>query len=58
MQGKLNLKNLTAEEKEKLKEYINSVKEIKKEIGKLLEKTRANEMYEDGGDTTGKELNI
>jgi len=58
MQGKLNLKNLTAEEKEKLKEYINSAKEIKKEIGKLLEKSRTSQVYEDGGDTTGKELNI
>ena len=38
MAGKLNLERLTEEEKEKLKEYVNSVKEIKKEIGKLLKK--------------------
>ena len=58
MPGKLNLKNLTTEEKEKLKEYINSVKEINKEIGKLLEKGRAHEMQEEGGDMMNKELNI
>jgi hypothetical protein len=58
MSGKLNLKNLTTEEKEKLKGYINSVKEIKKEIGKLLEKSRAQEMQEYGGDMMNKTLNI
>lgn len=58
MPGKLNLENLTTEEKEKLKEYINSVKEIKKEIGKLLGKTKHGTVKEDGGDMMDKELNI
>jgi hypothetical protein len=34
----MKLKNLTQEEKDQLKSYINSVKEIKKEINGLLEK--------------------
>jgi len=36
--GRLNLENLTSEEKEKLKKYVASIKEIKKEIGKMLRK--------------------
>jgi hypothetical protein len=34
----MNLDNLSIEEKEKLKEYVNSIKEIKKEVNQLLEK--------------------
>ena len=35
----MNFSNLTAEEKEKLKEYAESIKAIKKEINMLLEKS-------------------
>lgn len=58
MAGKLNLERLTEEEKEKLREYVNSVKEIKKEIFKLVKKGRSHRMKEEGGDMTNKELNI
>ena len=34
----MKLKNLTQEEKEQLKAYIESIKEIKKEVSTLLEK--------------------
>ena len=34
----MNLDNLSIEEKEKLKEYVNSIKEIKKEVNELLTK--------------------
>jgi len=34
----MNLENLSLEEREKLKDYINSIKEIKKEVNELLEK--------------------
>lgn len=58
MAGKLNLENLTIEEKEKLKEYVNSIKEIKKEIGKLIKKGKAHRVEEEGGDMMNKKLNI
>lgn len=35
----MNLEILSVDERQKLKEYINSVKEIKKEIKKIIEKT-------------------
>jgi len=53
MPGKLNLENLTFEEKEKLKEYVASVKEIKKEIGKLIKKGK---IKEDEGNNMSKGL--
>lgn len=57
--SKLNLENLTIEEKEKLKEYVNSIKEIKKEIGKLIKKGGAYNMREEeGGNKSGLYLNI
>lgn len=34
----MNLDNLSIEEKEKLKEYVNSIKEIKREVNELLTK--------------------
>lgn len=37
---KYNFENLTPDEKEKLEEYITSVKEIKKEIKKLVDKAK------------------
>lgn len=58
MASKLNLENLTIEEKEKLKEYVDSIKEIKKEIGKLIKKGNISKMQEEGGDKTGLYLNI
>lgn len=60
MANKLNLERLTTEEKEKLKEYVNSVKEIKKEIVKLIEKGRVSKMEEEegGNRSTGLYLNI
>ena len=46
---------LSEDEKTQLKEYINSVKEIKKEIRGLMEKAK---MEERGGDMTGRMLNV
>lgn len=46
---KYNFENLSPDEKEKLEEYINSVKEIKKEIKKLVRKAEGKEMTEVGG---------
>ena len=58
--GRLNLKNLTYKEKEKLKEYVASIKEIKKEIGKMLRKGNpVQEEKEIGGNqSTGKTLEL
>ena len=59
--GKLNLENLSIEEKEKLKEYVNSVKEIKKEITKLIKKGRGSHKVEEeegGNKSTGLKLDI
>ncbi len=38
--SKYNLENLSEEERQKLKEYVDSIKEIKKEIGKMLNKSK------------------
>lgn len=46
---KYNFEALTPEEKEKLEEYVSSVKEIKKEIKKLLEKAKSGKVTETGG---------
>ena len=58
--GRLNLENLTSEEREKLKEYVASIKEIKKEIGKMLRKGNpVQEEKEIGGNqSTGKTLQL
>jgi hypothetical protein len=58
--GRLNLENLTIEEKEKLKEYVASIKEIKKEIGKMLHKAKSNPVQEEtgGNQSTGKTLEL
>lgn len=54
---KYNFESLTPDEKEKLKEYIDSVKEIKKEIKKLLEKAKGKNIEEEGGNmSTGLTL--
>lgn len=45
---------LTPDEKTKLKEYMDAVKEIKKEIYELLHKDKVQE----GGDMTGRILNV
>ena len=48
----MKLENLTEEEKKKLKEYIMSLKEIKKEINELLTKAGINnvaDISEEGG---------
>lgn len=42
----MNLKNLTEEKKKKLKEYIASIKEIKKAIRKIVKES---EEIEEGG---------
>lgn len=56
---KLNLENLTAEEKEQLKQYVNSIKEIKKEINELLKKGKTPKIEEEGGNkSSGLYLNI
>ena len=58
--GRLNLENLTSEEKEKLKGYVASIKEIKKEIGKMLYKGKTNPVQEEtgGNQSTGKTLQL
>lgn len=52
---KERLKALTPEEREKLKEYADAYKEIKKEIKELLNKGKVEET---GGDTTGRWLYV
>jgi len=47
--AKYNFENLSPDEQTKLKEYVESVKEIKKEIGKLVKKSNTKKMKEDGG---------
>jgi hypothetical protein len=54
-EGSHDFSRLSEDEKTQLKEYINSVKEIKKEIKGLMEKAK---MEERGGDMTGKVLNV
>ena len=44
----MKFQNLTQEEKEQLKSYVSSIKEIKKEIGMLLGKT-GHKLRETGG---------
>jgi len=50
-----NLGGLSLDEREKLREYINSVKTIKAEIKKMLSKTGS---VEESGDNTGKMLHV
>ena len=56
--GKVNLEHLTIEEKEKLKEYIDSYKEIKNEIKKMLNKGSKMVDETGGNKSTGLELNL
>lgn len=56
--GRVNLEHLTIEEKEKLKEYIDSYKEIKNEIKKMLSKGSKKVDETGGNQSTGKILNI
>jgi len=56
--GRVNLEHLTIEEKEKLKEYVDSLKEIKKEINKMLSKGSKKVDEIGGNQSTGKILNI
>jgi hypothetical protein len=51
---KERISNLLPEEKEKLKQYMEALKEIKKEVFDLLHKDAVKEV---GGDMTGKILN-
>ena len=54
---KYNFENLSPDEKEKLEEYISSVKEIKKEIKKLVNKAKGKSIDEEGGNmSTGLHL--
>jgi hypothetical protein len=54
---KYNFENLSPDEKQKLEEYIESVKEIKKEIKKLVHKAKKPTMSEEGGNmSTGLKL--
>ena len=51
--------NLTPEDREQLKEYADSLVEIKKEIRKLLTKAKSGGRVEEvGGDMMHKRLNI
>lgn len=52
-ESKYNLERLTPDEKTKLEEYISSVKEIKKEIKKLVEKAKNGSVDEGGNMSTG-----
>ena len=58
----MKLENLSPEEQKKLKEYITSLKEIKKEIKELLEKAEivnVKDISEEGGNkSSGLFLNI
>ena len=56
--GKVNLEHLTIEEKEKLKEYIDSYKEIKNEIKKMLNKGSKMVDETGGNQSTGKILKM
>jgi DNA-directed RNA polymerase specialized sigma subunit len=57
--AKYNLESLTPDEQTKLKEYISSVKEIKKEIKKLVEKAGTKDMETEGGNmSTGLKLSL
>ena len=51
---KERIQELTEDEKTKLKEYMDAVKEIKREIFELLHKDKIQE----GGDMTGRILNV
>mgnify|MGYP003654443994 CR=1 FL=1 len=54
---KYNFEALTPDEKEKLQEYIASVKEIKQEIKKLVSKAKGTNIDEEGGNmSTGLTL--
>ena len=59
---RLSLENLNSEEKEKLKEYVASIKEIEKEIGKMLHKAKTNPVQEEkkigGNQSTGKTFEL
>ena len=55
---KSNLQHLTLEEKDQLKEYVASLKEIKKAIQKLV-RGGSKKVEETGGNqSTGKILNL
>lgn len=54
--GKVNLEHLTIEEKEKLKEYIASYKEIKTEIKKMLNK--GSKMVDETGGNKSTKLTL
>jgi hypothetical protein len=47
--AKYNFENLSPDEKQKLEEYIASVKEIKKEIKTLVKKAKGSDIDETGG---------
>ena len=53
MSMKERVEKLSPDDKKKLKEYIDAIKEIKKEIHELINK----EAVAEGGDTTGLYLN-
>jgi hypothetical protein len=54
---KYNFENLSPDEKTQLEEYISSVKEIQKEIKKLVNKAKVSQMKETGGNMS-KGLNL
>jgi hypothetical protein len=47
--AKYNFENLSPDEQTKLKEYVESVKEIKKEIKKLIKKSNTKKIESEGG---------
>jgi hypothetical protein len=56
--GRINLEHLTLEEKEKLKEYVDSLKEIKREIKKMLTPNPKKVTETGGNNSTELELNL
>jgi len=57
--AKYNLESLSPDEQTKLKEYISSVKEIRKEIKKLVEKAGTKDIETEGGNmSTGLKLSL
>ena len=57
--AKYNFENLSPDEQTKLKEYVDSIKEIKKEIGKLIKKSNTKKMESEGGNmSSGLTLSV
>lgn len=56
--SKLDLKHLTTEDRDKLKQLVESIKEIKKEIAKMINPPINKENSVGGNKSTGQHYNI